>query len=313
MRKNLLIIAVVVCLLFGAGTAGAEKLTLMLDWFPNVDHLPIYLAEERGFFDRAGIDVQILVPSDTADALKLAAAGQVDLAVSYQPQAIIAAAEGMDLRVAGRLVTHPLTTLLFLEKSGIRSPKDLAGRKIGFTVPGLMDVLLAAFARLNGIEEYTAVHVGFSIVPSLSSGKVAAVMGPFKTYETVILASHGYRAGFFELENRGIPDYDELIFVGGRRTAAGKKAAIIAFAEAVQAGIEAARADPEGALADYLRAVPDADPEIEAEAFALTLPYYAKTQQSDPARWRRFAQFALRHGLIDRPVDVRRFFPQDAP
>jgi len=299
-----ILIAVVVVFTMSTGAGAAEKLTLMLDWFPNVDHLPIYLAREMGYFERAGIAVDIVSPSDTADALKLAAAGKVELAVSYQPQVIIAAAAGLEVKVVGRLVAHPLTTLLFLKDSGIRTPQDLTGRKIGYTVPGLMDVLLAAFARLNGIEQYTAVNVGFSIVPSLYSGKVAAVMGPFKTYETVTMAKHGYRAGYFELEKNGIPPYDELIFVSGLRASEHQKKAIFAFSQAVQEGIDAARKNPDSSLAVYLRAVPEADPAIESEAFELTLPYYAETQQSDLGRWRRFAEFALGCGLIDRPVAV---------
>jgi putative hydroxymethylpyrimidine transport system substrate-binding protein len=299
-----ILIAVVVVFTMNTGAGAAEKLTLMLDWFPNVDHLPIFLARELGYFERAGIAVDIVTPSDTADALKLAAAGKVDLAVSYQPQVIIAAAGGLEVKVVGRLVAHPLTTLLFLEDSGIRAPRDLTGRKIGYTVPGLMDVLLAAFARLNGIEQYTAVNVGFSIVPSLSSGKVAAVMGPFKTYETVTMARHGYRTGYFELEKNGIPPYDELIFVSGPQAEKHQEKTIIAFSGAVQEGIDAARKDPDESLAVYLRAVPAADPNIESDAFELTLPYYAETQDSDLERWRRFAEFALRYGLIDRPVAV---------
>ena len=309
MRFKALAFALVMWLLAFSGIAGAEKLTLMLDWFPNVDHLPIYVARERGFFDRAGIAVDILTPSDTADALKLAVAGQVDLAVSYQPQAIIAAAEGLPVKVVGRLVVHPLTTLLYLESSGISDPADLSGKKIGYTVPGLMDVLLSAFARLNGIEDYKPVHVGFSIAPSLTSGQVAAVMGPFKTYETVTLRQHGYRAGYFELEKWGLPDYDELIFVCGPKTLSHRQDAVFAFGAAVQAGIDAARKNPEAALHDYFRQLPEADRGTETEAFDRTLPYFADRQQSDPARWQRFADFAFRQGLIGRPVKAERLFP----
>ncbi len=308
MYKISLVIAILFFSLFGSGAAGAEKLSLMLDWFPNVDHLPIYVARERGMFDRAGVLVDIVTPSDTADALKLAAAGRVDMAVGYQPQAIIAAAGGLKVKVVGRLIVHPLTTLLYLKQSGLKSPADLSGKQIGYTVPGLMDVLLAAFARINGIEDYTPVNVGFSIVPSLTAGKVAAVMGPFKTYETVTLEQRGYDAGYFELEKWGIPDYDELIFVCGPGVLAEKKRAVFAFTAAVQAGIDAARAEPEAALADYFRQLPETDRETETEAFARTLPYFAVTQKSDPQRWKRFADFALENGLIDRPVDVTRLF-----
>ncbi|MGR9088598.1 MAG: ABC transporter substrate-binding protein, partial [Gammaproteobacteria bacterium] len=125
----------------------------------NVDHLPIYVARHRGFFADQGLEIEIISPSDTSDALKLAASGQVDLAVSYEPQIIIGAARGLDIVVVGRLIEHPLTTLLFLKSRGIKIPRDLEGRKIGYTVPGLMDVLLDAFARLS-IEEVTSITGG---------------------------------------------------------------------------------------------------------------------------------------------------------
>ena len=109
----------------------ADTLRLMLDWFPNVDHLPIYVAQEKGFFAQQDVQVEILSPSETADALKLAAFGNVDLAVSYQPQTIIAADQGLTLKVVAPLVRHPLTTLLFLAVTGIEHPADLSGKKIG--------------------------------------------------------------------------------------------------------------------------------------------------------------------------------------
>lgn len=280
------------------------SLTLMLDWFPNVDHLPIYVAQEKGFFDEQGLDVKILSPSDTADALKLAAAGKVDLAVSYEPQTVMAAARGIDVRVVGRLIEHPLTTLLYLKSSGFTKPADLNGKTIGYTVPGLMDVLMDAFAKVNGIENYRLVNVGFSIVPALSAGRVDAVMGPFKTYETVTMAAEGLEAGFFELEKWGIPDYDELVFICGADTLAREKKRIAAFVKAVARGIEVIEASPEAALAAYFRAVPDADRKVETAAFRLTRPYYARRQVCNAERWQAFADFALKHGLIERPVAV---------
>ena len=307
MKKRIFLPIALLVLLSGANiAAAAEKLTLMLDWFPNVDHLPIYVAQEKGYFADAGIDVEILSPSDTADALKLAAAGSVDLAVSYEPQSVIAAAEGLDIRVVGRLVAHPLTTLLFLKDKGIRTPADLNGKKIGYTVPGLMDLLLKAFAKVNGVQDYSPVNVGFAIVPALVSGRVDAIMGPFKTYETVTLRHKGYAAAYFELEKYGIPDYDELVFVTGKKALAGKSAAIQAFTAAVGRGIDDVRADPKKALALYFKALPEADREVETDAFELTRPYFAPSQVPDAAKWQAFADFALNHGLIEKRVDMGR-------
>jgi putative hydroxymethylpyrimidine transport system substrate-binding protein len=283
----------------------AQKLTLMLDWFPNVDHLPIYVAQHQGFFAEEGLEIKILSPSETSDALKLAAAGNVDIAISYEPQTIIAAARGLNITAFGRLIEHPLTTLLFLKGKGIETPGDLEGKKIGYTVPGLMDVLLNAFAKVNGIGQYSAVNVGFSIVQSLTAGKVDAVMGPFKTYETVTMAHRGYEVGYFELEKWGIPDYDELIFVSSKKTLKNNQAALLRFRRVIDRSIDYARAHPQNALEYYLEKVPEADRLTETDAYKLTLPYYARSQKLDLNGWQEFADFALQYGLIEKAVDVK--------
>ncbi len=304
MKKHLSTILFICTFLLNPGSASAEKLTLMLDWFPNIDHLPIYVAREKGLFAEKGLELTIVTPSETADGLKLAASGNVDMAVSYEPQTIIAAAAGVKVKVVGRLVAHPLTTLLFLKNKGIRSPKDLEGKKIGYTVPGLMDIMLKAFMSINGVENYEAVNVGFTIVPALVSGSVDAVMGPFKTYETVTMAHQNIEAGYFELEKWGIPDYEELIFVTGVKTLGQKEEEIKGFIQAVEEAISFMHQQPQEALQIYLNALPEADVRVESDAFKLTLPFYAGPGGSDAAAWQDFADFSLQHGLIEKSVQA---------
>jgi len=282
----------------------AQELTLILDWFPNVDHLPIYAARQQGLFAEEGLKIKIISPSETADGLKMAASGNVDIAVSYEPQTIIAAARGLDVIVFARLIEHPLTTLLFLKGQGIETPQDLSGKKIGYTVPGLMDVLLSAFAKVNHIQDYRPINVGFTIVQSLTAKKVDAVMGPFKTYETVTMAHKGYEVGYFELEKWGIPDYDELIFITNKKNMQKNQAAMASFRLVMERAITLVRQNPQRAFKDYLNQVPEADRKIESDAFKLTLPYYAASQQLDVNQWQLFADFALKYGLIDKKVDV---------
>ena len=305
MKKLFCLFMLAASLLFTPSLWAAEKLTLMLDWFPNVDHLPIYVARELGYFAENDIDVEIITPSETADALKLAASGNVDMAVSYQPQTIIAASQGLPVKALAPLVVHPLTTLLFLDGKGIRTPADLSGKKIGYTVPGLMDVLLKAFADINHVKDYTPVNVGFTILPALVANKVDAVMGPFKTYETVGMAQQGYTAKFFELEKWGIPDYEELIFVCGPKALVDKSRAIHGFVKAVEKAQTYTRDHSEKSLALYLAAVPQADKTMETEAFELTRPYFSDSSAHDVGKWQTFADFALDHGLINTKVDVR--------
>ena len=304
MKTKVMVLFIAFALVAGLfSTAHAEKLKLMLDWFPNVDHLPIYVAREKGYFSTRGIEVDIISPSETSDALKLAASGHIDLAVSYQPQTIIAAGQGLSVKVVAPLIRHPLTTLLFLDEA-IQTPADLSGKKIGYTVPGLMDVLLKAFADINRIEDYTPVNVGFTILPALVSKQVDAVMGPFKTYETVGMAQHGYTARFFELEKYGIPDYEELIFICGDRVLETKPEAVKRFVTAMEQAFAYTQKEPSDALKTYLSAVPQADKIIETQAFELTKPYFAKSMGHDTHKWQAFADFAFKYKLINKKIDA---------
>lgn len=250
--------------------------------------------------------VEIQVPSDTADPLKLAVTGQVDVAVGYQPQTLIAASEGFDVVAFGRLMDRPLTCLLFLESGPVKTPQDLSGQKLGYTVPGLMDLLLEAFASINNVTDYETVNVGYSIVPALVSGQVAAVMGPFKNIEPVAAAHEGVKTAYFELDRHGIPAYDELIFLAGRDRWEERAPALRAFRQAIADAVAFIDEDPSRALELYLRAVSDAGREVEQDTLTATVPCLARSQDIDGQAWQDFADFAVQAGIISKPLEARK-------
>ena len=86
----------------GAGSGRTEPFTVMLDYFPNADHAGIYAAQASGEYERAGLDVEIQPPPDAAAPLKLLQADRVDLAISYEPELLLARDKGADARVRRR-------------------------------------------------------------------------------------------------------------------------------------------------------------------------------------------------------------------
>ena len=100
--------------------AETEPLSLTLDFYPNPDHAGIYMAQKLGYFDDAGLDVSIQTPSDPAAPIKLVAAGQTDLAISYEPEVLLAREQGLDVVAVGAVVDRPLTSMIWLKKSGIK-------------------------------------------------------------------------------------------------------------------------------------------------------------------------------------------------
>ena len=122
----------------------ADKMTLILDWFVNPDHGPIIIAEEKGYFADAGLEVEVIAPADPADPPKLVAAGKADMAISYQPQLHLQIHEGLPLIRTGTLVATPLNCLLVLEDGPIKSVADLKDKKVGFSVAGVEEAILGA-------------------------------------------------------------------------------------------------------------------------------------------------------------------------
>ena len=208
-------LAVLLGLALVAPAAAAEKLTLMLDWFVNPDHAPIIVADAQGYFAAAGLEVEIVAPADPNDPPKLVAAGQADVAISYQPQLHIQVDRGLPLTRIGTLVATPLNSLVVLADGPVKAIADLKGRKVGFSVGGFEDALLGAMLGQHGLtlDDVELVNVNFALSPALLSGQVDAVIGAFRNFELNQLALEGRPGRAFYPEEQGVPTYDELIFL----------------------------------------------------------------------------------------------------
>src|SRR3954454_1479978 len=114
-----------------ASGASKESVRLMLDWFPNADHVGIYKAMAGGEFARAGLDVHLETPTDPATPLQLLQAGKVDVAVSYEPELLLARDKGAPLVAIGAIVQRPLTSIISLRSAHIGSPSQLRGKRVG--------------------------------------------------------------------------------------------------------------------------------------------------------------------------------------
>ncbi len=174
----------VLFLLLALPAAAQDKLSIMLDWFVNPDHGPIIVAQQRGYFADAGLDVEIIAPADPADPPKLAAAGSVDLAVSYQPQLYLQHAAGLGLVRVGTLINNPLFCVMVDDDGPIQSLADLKGQKIGFSIAGIEEALMHTMLRSNGVDPASVeqITVNFSLTPALVAGQVDARSGAFRKF-----------------------------------------------------------------------------------------------------------------------------------
>lgn len=298
--------AALLALALSASPAAAqEKLTLLLDWFVNPDHAPLIVAQEAGLFAKHGLEVEMLQPADPNDPPKLVAAGEADLAVSYQPQLHLQTAAGLPLARIGTLVATPLNSLVVLEDGPIREIADLKGRKVGFSVSGTEEAVLGAMLKSAGltIEDVELINVNFSLSPSLISGQVDAVIGAYRNFELNQMDIVGAPGRAFYPEEHGVPVIDQLIYVAHRDRLDDPR--FKAFLRAVEEATTYLMNHPQESWEMFIATDPELDDELNRRAWADTLPRFAlRPAALDVGRYKRFAAFLEENGLIQDPPPV---------
>lgn len=285
-----------------------DRLTVMLDWFVNPDHAPLVVALQRGYFADVGLDVDLVAPADPNDPPKLVAAGQADIAVSYQPQLHLQVAAGLPVVRIGTLVATPLNSVVALADGPIKTLADLKGRKVGFSVGGFEDAVLGRMLEEAGLSlsDVELVNVNFSLSPALLSGQVDAVIGAFRNFELNQLAIEGRPGRAFYPEEHGVPAYDELIFIAHRDRL--EDARLPRFLDAVERAVLFMLNHPEEAWEDFRHYRAELDDDLNKRAWADTLPRFARRPAAlDIGRYRRFAEFLKGQKLISEVVPVERY------
>ncbi|MEM8790468.1 MAG: ABC transporter substrate-binding protein [Pseudomonadota bacterium] len=292
------ILAVALALVASPALA-ADKMTLILDWFINPDHGPIIIAEEKGYFADQGLEVEIVPPADPADPPKLVAAGAADMAVSYQPQLHLQVHEGLPLMRVGTLVATPLNCLLVLAEGPIKSPADLKGKKIGFSVAGVEEAVLGAVLGKYGVsvDDVELVNVNWSLSPSLMSGQVDAVIGAYRNFELNQMEIEGVPGKCFFVEEEGLPAYDELIYVANPETM--NTEMIRRFLTATELATQYIVNHPEDSWEIFSGTSAELQDELNQNAWYDTLPRFAlRPAALDHGRYVRFETFLKETGLV---------------
>jgi putative hydroxymethylpyrimidine transport system substrate-binding protein len=301
------------------GSTEAQPFGLTLDFYPNADHAGIYMAQKLGYFDEAGLDVGIATPTDPAAPIKLVAAGQTDLAISYEPEVALARDRGIDVIAIGALVDRPLTSLIWLGKSGVKGVADLEGKTVATAgIPYQDDFLTTILARAKlSPSDVKSVNVGFGLIPALLSGSAQAMLGGYSNVEGVDLRRRGKDPVVTPVDQLGVPTYDELVLVADRGRVEEEPEKFRLFIAALERGTEAAVAQPPVATKAVLEANRDLDPKLTEAEVKATLPLLAGRGGErpygymDPAEWQAFAGWMRDNGQISALPEASELLSDD--
>ena len=307
----------------GPGTT--EKLTLLLDFFPNADHAGIYAAEAGGHFEELGLDVEIRQPADPAAPIKQVAAGKVDLAISYEPEVLLARDKGIRVVSVAAVVQKPLTSIVSLPGGGVETPADLAGKRVGTAGIPYQGAYLRAVAEEAGIDpdDVEERNIGFNFSQALISKRVDAVLGAFWNYEGTDLALRGRKPRIIRIEAAGVPTYNELVLVANEDALDRNESRIRRFIAALGRGTRDLRREPRTAIDALLEANDELDPKLQRAVVRVTLPLFFPPRGrpygfQNPAEWRAYGRWMRANRLVEgvRPADgafTNRLLPGSGP
>jgi putative hydroxymethylpyrimidine transport system substrate-binding protein len=298
-----LLAAVAACSSASSGSTAASSTsltstTVLLDWFPNPDHIALYLAQKDGDF--------------STDALKLVSLGQIPLAISYEPQMVTAATQNLNVTAVAAMIPTPLNSLIISGKSGVSGPAQLSGKTVGTDGdPTSAAILKAVLKKYNiSLTQTKLVTVSEGLVPAMLSGKVSAIISGYRNVEAIQLASLGLKPKVYPVTTQGVPNYDELVVVANKQKLASDAAyrtMVREFLAGLGKGAAAAQASPSAALAALAPVAKGYSPALLKQMVNATAPLLANPAgfgSMTVSAWQSFADWMKNEGLITKSVQA---------
>ncbi len=297
-------------------TNAQRKATLMLDFTPNAVHSGIYSALQRDMFADRRVTLQVREPSTSADALKLVETGRTQFALADIHDLGIALEKKLDLVAVMAIVERPLASIIALDRSGVETPKDLVGKKVGVTGVPSDDAVLDSIVTHSGASpnDVRKVTIGFKAPVSLINGKVAAATA-FWNAEGVSLESRGFKVTEFRVDEYGAPRYPELVLVTSRKTIDDDPDLVRSVVEATVQGYEFTLSDPRKSLNDLIEEVPGLDKDLMDKQLKVLLPVFKGSARAvgylEPEVLKDWADWDVRFGILKKKPLLNKAFTND--
>ncbi|WP_213318167.1 ABC transporter substrate-binding protein [Chlamydiifrater volucris] len=276
-RSSLCILSSLVCFLVGVLSyyprqASLNKLrntyeiSLLLDWTPNPNHIPLYVGIEKGFFSERGITLHIIKSSDNSSVIPHLMFEKTDLTLYHALGLIRAQLKGMPIVHVGRLVDKSLGGLICRKDCGISSIHDINGKTLGFCLSNPQN--LSSFLKtLNtaGIYPGDIKNVSSDLLSPIISKQVDCIYGGFYNIEGIKLKALGIPIIHFLPEDYGLPSGPQLLVCAKANTLASSEQFISLFQKALHQSICFSKENPDMAFSIYAKATSKATETLEDE------------------------------------------------
>lgn len=297
-------------------SAKLKKVSVVLDWTPNTNHTGLYVAKEKGYFKKEGLDVDIIMPGE-AGADQLVASGKADFGVGYQEGVTQARVQGVPLVSIAAVIQHNTSGFASPVSKNIKTPKDFEGKTYGgWGSPVEKSMIRSLMEKENGdvnkvkiintgdTDFFTAVKrdVDFSWIYYGWTGVEAELRN--EKLNMIYLTDYSKKL-----------DYYTPVLETNEKMIAQNPQTVKAFIKAASEGYEYAIKNPDLAADILIKAAPDLDPKLVKKSQEWLSPKYQDDAKQwgiqKKSVWDNYASWMYDHGLLKTKLDSSKAYTND--
>ncbi len=301
----------------GCAETGQTKVTVVLDWTPNTNHTGLYVALHEGYFEKEGLDVEIIQPSE-GTAEQLVASGAAHFGVSYQENVTFSRAEGIPIVSLAAVIQHNTSGFASLKEKGIVSVKDFEGKKYGGWGSPIEEATIQYLMEMEGadpekVEILTTGEADFFQASATDEIDFAWI---FEAWTGIEAKLKDMELNYIDLGKEAeVFDYYTPVLITREKNIQENHELVASFVRAVEKGYQYAIDNPEEAADILLELVPELDRDLVVESqkylagkYCDDAPYWGM-QKAEV--WERYMLWLHENGFITEPVDSSKAFTND--
>lgn len=296
-----------------------EKVTFVLDWTPNTNHTGLYVAQEKGFFEEAGLDVEIVQPPEDG-AVVLVASGKAQFGVSFQDSlaAALAGEDALPVTAVASVIQHNTSGIISRAGEGMDTPKGMENHSYATWNGAIELATLQEVVEADGGDFSQVQLIPSTVTDEVSALKTNSVdsIWIFYAWAGVKTELEGLDTDYFAFADIDpVFDYYTPVIISGNRFLEENPDTAKAFLSAVSKGYEFAIENPEEAADILCSAAPELDKELVlasqqylSDQYQADAPYWGYI---DSNRWNNFYKWVNENALVETEVPIDTGFTND--
>lgn len=290
-----------------------KKVQVVLDWTPNTNHTGLYVAQEKGYFKDAGLDVEIIQPGD-AGADQLVATGKAQFGISAQEAVTQARMQDVPIVSIAAIIQHNTSGFASVKETGIQTPKDFEGKTYGGWGSPVETAILKTYMGMAGgdAEKVNIINAGSADFFNMMQQKIdfAWIYYGWTGIEADV---RGQAIDMHYLTDYAKElDYYTPVIISNEAFIAKEGETVRAFMQAVSKGYHVAINEPEEGAKILLKAVPELDEKLVmksaqwlADQYKADAPQWG-VQSLDV--WQTYADWMRENNLIEKDLEAEKAF-----